>query len=68
MEFWIDSMSVLSYPGPTPNTMLLGKVRVNFSSLSLSSLSSLLSLVSRLGSWPFTPRSLLTSQQRKILT
>ena len=41
MEFWIDSMSVLCYPCLTPNTMLLGKVRINFSSLSLSSLSRL---------------------------
>ena len=49
MEFWIDSMSVLRYPCLNPNTMLLGKVRVNFSSLSLSSLSSLSRLSTHLG-------------------
>ena len=48
MKFWIDSMSVLRYPCLNPNTMLLGKVRVNFSSLSLSSLSSLSRLSTRL--------------------
>ena len=54
-----------------PHCTALGKVRVNFSSLSLVCLSSLSSLVSsRLvyWGWPFTPRSLITSKQRQILT
>ena len=53
-----------------PHCTSPGKVRFNFSSLSLSSLSlvslSCLSLV--YWGWPFTPRSLITSKQRQILT
>ena len=55
--------SYIALPWPHPClTATMGKVRVNFSYL--SSLSCLL----QYGGWPFTPKSLITSQQIMILT
>ena len=58
----------LPLPHLTPASTQLGKVRVNFISLSRLSLS-LVSLSSRrYGSWAFTPKTFITSQKIDILT
>ena len=58
---------VLRYPCLNPClTATMGKVRVNFSFLSLSSLSH--SRLYYYWGWPFTPKSVITSQNMKITT
>ena len=61
---------IFTYRYPCLNpclTATMGKVRVNFSFLSLVSLYYYIQYYYYYGGWPFTPRSLITSQQIKIL-